>query len=70
MDVFDAMKFLSWVGMERQIVQILVLVATIQTRYNTFLNVFEALKAVVEKVSLNLANMQGLVGPKLMGKPL
>jgi len=24
----------------------------------------------VEKVSLKLANMQGLVGPKLLGKPL
>jgi len=28
------------------------------------------LKAVVEKVSLKLANMQGLVGPKSQGKPL
>ena len=45
-------------------VQILVLVATIQTRYNTPSGVFDALKAVVEKVSLKLANMQGLVGPK------
>lgn len=30
----------------------------------------DALKAVVEKVSLKLAYMQGLVGPKLQGKPL
>jgi len=29
-----------------------------------------ALKAVVEKVSLRLANKQGLVGPKPQGKPL
>jgi len=48
-------------------VQILVVVATIQTRLLYFSikrKVFKALKAVVEKVSLKLANRQGLVGPK------
>jgi len=34
-----------------------------------FLEAYGALKAVVEKGSLKLANMQGLVGPKLLGKP-
>jgi len=33
-------------------------------------NHFIALKAVVEKVSLTLANKQGLVGPKSRGNPL
>lgn len=44
--------------------QILVVVATTQTRYSTNLLVFDALRSVVEKVSSKLANMRGLVGPK------
>jgi len=52
------------------LVQILVLVATIQTRKLWGESpVIIALKAVVEKVSLTLANRQGLVGPKSKGKP-
>jgi len=54
-------------------VQIFVLVATIQTRIRCLthnVNHFIALKAVVEKVSLTLANKQGLVGPKSRGNPL
>jgi len=52
-------------------VQISVVVAAIQTSYdmcsacnNNALYVEIALKAVVEKVSLRVALMQGLVGPK------
>jgi len=55
------------------LVQILVLVATIQTRLLTGVLctfVYIALKAVVEKVSLTLANRQGSVGPKSRGNPL
>ena len=37
---------------------------------SSFFGVEEALKAVVGKDSLNLANRQGLVGPKVMGRPL
>ena len=49
--------------MEHLLVQILVVVAIIQTRYfNLWL--CKALKTVVEKVSLRVALSQGLVGPK------
>ena len=49
--------------MEHLLVQILVVVAIIQTRYfNLWL--CKALKTVVEKVSLRAALGQGLVGPK------
>jgi len=52
-------------------VQILVLVATIQTRLSfAFCKAIDALKTVVEKVSLNLANTQGLVGPKSYAKAI
>jgi len=47
-------------------VKISVLVATIQTRFNDshYMGVDIALKVVVEKVSLEMANSQGSVGPK------
>jgi len=53
-------------------VQILVVVATIQTRHGAILKqiAHDALKAVVEKVSSKLENMRGLVGPKPRGKPV
>jgi len=35
---------------------------------NNFVDAYDALKAVVEKVSSKLANMRGLVGPKLQAK--
>jgi len=61
------MKLQLCIGVESCIEQILVLVATIQMRFEVFiyLNASNTLKTVVEKVSLKLANMQGLVGPKL-----
>jgi len=49
--------------MEPLLVQILVVVAIIQTRYSNF-KFCKALKTVVEKVSLRVALSQGLVSPK------
>jgi len=62
---------------KRPIVQISVVVAAIHTSYwsfshrgpNTSVRDGEALKVVVEKVSLRVALMQGSVGPKCSGKP-
>lgn len=54
--------------MESCIEQILVLVATIQTRIRAghyLVHVIGALKTVVEKVSLQMENKQGSVGPNL-----
>jgi len=63
------MKCLAQVSMEWSLVQILVVVATIQTSVWSSYEDVLALKTVVEKVSLKLANMQGLVGPKPLGNP-
>lgn len=65
-----AAKRSSYVSVEPPLLQILVVVATIQTRYCPNSLGYCALKAVVEKGSLKLANTQGLVGPKPQGKPL
>ena len=51
--------------------QILVVVATIQTRQCAIFKIaHDALKAVVEKVSSQLENIRGLVGPKPRGNPV
>jgi len=62
-------------GVKWSLVQILVVVAAIQTRYicivtvkNRSLYIKVALKSVVENASLRVALMQGLVGPKRQAK--
>ncbi len=60
----DALKFGCSAQSEPHRVQILVVVAIIQTRWILpFQRQCLALKTVVEKVSLSMALTQGLVGP-------
>ena len=69
-------KLSVWTGVTRSSVQISVVVAAIQTSYNSKFRLGlpwtkrsdEALKAVVEKVFLRVALMQESVGPKRLEK--